>query len=153
MQNTTLLKWCSLDSLPPSQITWRVPQNKCQASSNDTSNESRWPSYLETVNLLILWNVFVFLQSRSSDKRCQLRISKEFKRLPDCCGRLLKAQSHSQGCHQQIALTALLFWVVNGRPVSFLPWPRLFGGHFGERGRETNTRTPVKIDSPTLPPK
>lgn len=57
-------------------------------------------SYLEIVNLFIFGNLLVFFQSCSSNKWCQLRISKEFQRLPDCHRRLLRTQFHSQGCYQ-----------------------------------------------------
>lgn len=69
---------------------------------------ARKTSYLEIMNLLVFWNMFIFLQSCSSDERRQLRISKEFKRLPDSHRRLASAQLHAQGCEQQIALPALV---------------------------------------------
>lgn len=86
------------------------------------------------MNLLIFWNVFIFLQSCSSDERRQLRISKEFKRLPDCHGRLASAQFHAQGCEQQIALLpALVPGAVPGAAAGSLRCPGLPGRHAARR--------------------
>lgn len=92
-------------------------------------------SYLEVMNLLVFGNMLVFFQRRSSDKRCQLRISKEFQRLPDRHRGLLRAQLHPQGCYQQIGLAALSLGVAHRRSISSVPRPRLFGRHFGTDGR------------------
>lgn len=81
------------------------------------------------MNLLVFGNMFIFLQSCSSDERRQLRISKEFKRLPDCHRRLASAQFHAQGCEQQVALPALVPGAVPGAAAGSGRCPGLPGGH------------------------
>lgn len=97
------------------------------------------------MNLLVFGNVLVFFQRCSSDKRCQLRISKEFQRLPDRHRRLLRAQLHPQGCYQQIGLAALSLGVAHRRSISSVPRPRLFGRHFGTDGGEPAAPPPVRL--------
>lgn len=90
--------------------------------------------YLEVMDLLVFRNMLVFLQRCPSDKRRQLRISKEFKRLPDGRGRLLRPQLHPQGRQQQVLLPPLLLGAGHGRAGTFRPRPGLSGRHFGTGG-------------------